>query len=67
MGHCIFLHIYAYFGHIYAYLNLHILAYLSLCIFQHIIVAPAPQTPRSEEWAWIECGRSTPCRRGEAL
>ena len=30
-------------------------------------VAPAPQTPRSEEWAWIECGRSTPWRRGEAL
>ena len=27
-------------------------------------VAPAPLTP---EWAWIECGRSTPCRRGEAL
>ena len=28
-------------------------------IFQ-TFVAPAPQTPRSEEWAWIECGRSTP-------
>ena len=34
---------------------------------QHLIVVPAPQTPRSEEWAWIECGRSTPCGRGEAL
>ena len=28
---------------------------------QHLIVVPAPQTPRSEEW----CGRSTPCGRGE--
>ena len=27
---------------------------------QPLFVAPAPQTFRSEEWAWIECGRSTP-------
>ena len=27
-GHCIFLHFSAYFLHIYAYLNLHIMAYL---------------------------------------
>ena len=27
---------------------------------RQLFVAPAPQTPRSEEWAWIECGRSTP-------
>ena len=31
------LHIFAYFVHIYAYLNLHIMAYLSLCIFLHIM------------------------------
>ena len=27
----------------------------------------APQTPRSEEWVWIKCGRITQCHRGEAL
>ena len=36
-GHCIFVYIYAYFVHIYAYLILHIMAYLSLCVFQHVI------------------------------
>ena len=36
-GHCIFLHICAYFVHIYAYFNLHIMAYSPLRIFQHIL------------------------------
>ena len=38
-----------------------------LHIFRVGLPVPAPQTPRSDEYAWIECGRSTPCRRGEAL
>ena len=29
-------------------------------------MVPAPQNPRSEEWAWTEGGRSTQCRRGDA-
>ena len=33
-----------------------------------LVMVPVSQTHRSEdsEWAWIESGRSTPCRRGEA-
>ena len=34
---CIFLHICAYFVNICAYFNLHIMAYLQLCIFKHIL------------------------------
>ena len=36
-GHCIFLYICAYFHDISAYFNLHVMVYLSLCIFQHIM------------------------------
>ena len=35
--HCIFLHVCAYFVHIYIFFNLHIMAYLSICIFKLIM------------------------------